>query len=167
MAKTKKTQPKKPQFKFIVDPIYRMPYFYCDSHDINVYKKLYKELLGREEDIDLGVGGRFEGVWNDNFEAAIIWAPKGDPTILAHEVTHAAVWTLCERRQIPINENNDEVLAYYIQYLMKECLSEEVAKDILIRKDLNGKILASEKYRKEENNKREKVLLLRNADKKT
>lgn len=63
---------------------------------------------------------------HDSFGACIvghrptyIWLSKVTPGNVVHEATHAAVETLHDRG-VPINAANDEILAYTIEYIVKE-----------------------------------------------
>jgi hypothetical protein len=51
--------------------------------------------------------------------AIIVWLETKEPPQVAHEAVHVAT-ALMDRAGIPISEENDEVLAYLVEYTVKE-----------------------------------------------
>ena len=125
--------------KLIYDPIFLMNIFFIDAKDVDGFKKEYKKIVGEESDLKDVIAGRFEGHWNDDLglERCIIWAPSRSPEVLVHEISHATLWILNERRGIPHNDHTDELYCYYSQFILKECLSDVYDKR-RIRVGLNG-----------------------------
>lgn len=86
-----------------------------------------KEFLNKEK-----LGGFSSVKTKDGGSAAYIWIPDFDSSIdkrgtLVHECVHAAMFYLTGKG-VPVREENDEVLAYLVEYLFKESLSFAVKK---------------------------------------
>lgn len=154
--------------KHIVDPVFRMNIFYINDKDVKGYREQYKKLNGVETDATDILGGRFEGLWNDEqaIERAILWVPEDQLDVLIHEIDHCVFWILNTRRDVPHTDDTDEVYSYLSQYILKECLSKKFDKRIQIRKDLEDYVISDKqkvepKPKREAKKKTRKVSLLR------
>lgn len=161
--------------KHIVEPVFRMNIFYIDSPDVKGYKKEFKKLNGVDTDAGEELGGRFEGIWNDEqaIERAILWVPSGQLDVLIHEINHCVFWILNTRRDTPHTDATDEAYSYLSQFILKECLSKKFDSRIKIRRDLENyvvsdqsKVAAKPKREAKRKTKKGKVHLLRRTDRK-
>jgi hypothetical protein len=123
--------------RHIIDPLFRLNFFYCNDSTQEQYQAKFLKLNGVPTSFE-SCGGRFEGIWQAamGIERGMIWVPNDELDVLSHEVFHAARWALYDRRNIEMSNENEETYAYYIQYLTKECLSKGYDARITIRKDL-------------------------------
>lgn len=128
---------KKYGLRHIIDPMYRINFFYCNDPTYEQYAKKYLKLNGLPSPYE-ECEGIFEGIYQaeTGVERGMIWVPNDELDVLAHEVFHAARWALYDRRKIDLNNDSEEVYSYYVQYLTKEILSEGYDARIKIRKDL-------------------------------
>ena len=156
--------------KHIVDPVFRMNIFYVNDSTVQGYQEQFKKLNGVETDATDILGGRFEGLWNDEqaIERAMLWVPDDQLDVLIHEINHCVFWILNTRRDTPHTDETDEVYSYLSQYILKECLSKKFDSRIKIRKDMEGyvisdqaKVAAKPKREAHTKTKKGKVHLLR------
>ena len=128
---------KKYGLRHIIDPMFRLNFFYCNDPTMEQYRAKFLKLNGLPTEAE-DCGGRFEGLYQEEtgVERGMIWVPNDELDVLAHEVFHATRWALFNRRNIDLSDTNEEVYSYYIQYLTKECLSKGYDARIKVRKDL-------------------------------
>lgn len=70
--------------------------------------------IGMEEITDFSAGRTFlvEG------GGSIIWLPKWDKNVFAHEITHSAM-NLFQNRETPVNKDTEEIFCYLVEFLTK------------------------------------------------
>ena len=129
---------KKYGLRWIIDPLFRINFFYCNDPTQAQYEAKYLKLNGLPATNTGRCGGKFEGIYQEEtgVERGMIWVPNDEPDIMSHEIFHAARWGLFNRRNINLSDENEETYSYYIQYLTKECLSKGYDARIKVRKDL-------------------------------
>lgn len=100
-------------------PIYKIPVFFTCAPQAVKYIQQYDDLTGGIACLVPGVG------------IVIVLAVATKP-ILAHELVHAAVM-VCQSAGVPVNEDNDEVLAYLVEYYFEQfepCLKKSAYKSM-------------------------------------
>ena len=106
----------------IYDPVFFSNYYYVDvktlKEFIEVVNKTWKVDLGISKDSSIG-GYCTELIRKDNNISVVFWALPNKAYYLAHECIHAILYNFSD---LGLNASNDngEVLAYEVTFLMKE-----------------------------------------------
>lgn len=106
----------------------KKPYhFYCELFGENFYffkgfslkefKEYMKDAMGIDVFIDKSFMGKFVHARSKDHEAYCIWVDSKEA--LAHECIHASMRLLYEKG-VTVDHENDEILAYYVQMLMRK-----------------------------------------------
>ena len=77
--------------RWIIEPLFRLNFFYCNDPTIEEYKAKFLKLNGIPTEVE-PCGGRFEGIYQEEvgIERGMIWVPNDELDVMAHEVFHAA-----------------------------------------------------------------------------
>ena len=107
----------------IYDWIYRQNYYYIPAKTHKEYRDIcWKQLKCKIEEKETETGGGFnvfiQGK-NQDTEVCYIWA--NNKRDIVHECFHAISYTL-RHRDIPLNDDTDEVFAYALGFLVDEIL---------------------------------------------
>lgn len=110
---------KKLKFHPIENNLFKAPLsLYIGDH--KAYNKQMKK-LGYSEDVFLSDYKENAKFWYDG-KVKVIFSPKNKYLIL-HEVVHYCI-NVMETRGIPINAENDEVLAYMIEHIYSKIMKK-------------------------------------------
>lgn len=104
----------------IHDPIFEQSYWVFNCKTAIDFKREYQRIIPETQmlDIDEFQSGKFAVVdFGNKGTIGIIWAK--DREHLVHELLHATTWIL-GKRGVPITQENDEVMAYYQCFLLRE-----------------------------------------------
>jgi len=91
--------------------------FIGDVDAFNKYLKHFPEYEGVE------ANGRGKHIVDTYKKTSIIWAENKDIWTLSHELIHHCVCAL-SARGVPLTYENDEVLAYYYEMMLKKILKK-------------------------------------------
>lgn len=87
---------------------------YMRANGLASYIKDMKQLLGKDEQITLG-----RTMQLDSGQTIILFKRSPEPSLLAHEVFHAA-YMILNRIGITLSEESDEAYAYLIQFITQK-----------------------------------------------
>ena len=127
----KKLQTVKPQYisrsygsiLHIWEPVFQSNYYYIIAKDYQEYCAVIKhhfEIESKEEreNEPLGHTTCYEG---KKGTMVFIWTKERTPDVLAHECLHAVAHEL-NARGVVMTLSNDEIFAYFLQFLMREII---------------------------------------------
>ena len=105
----------------IHDPLLEQSYWvFIGIKKALLFKKEAEKLMpkGTVLDVDEFQSGKFTVFdFGPKGTLGIIWGK--DKEHLIHELLHATIWIM-GKRGIPINQENDEIMAYYQSFLLRE-----------------------------------------------
>ena len=137
----------------INDPVYKtcLRVWVCPKEDLN--KFLSEWGLEDVEETQDSTAGRLIRIANGdsktdpNANMTLIWLKKWDISTLIHELSHHVIRTFHEK-DIPINWDNTEAFAYYLEYWYKAVID---GKKRLSQQDTSG-LKAKKRVRKNATN---------------
>lgn len=109
--------------KFFYDKLFRVNFWIFYKWDYKSYENYLSKEFGLNKDLS-DYHGSFEVVQKRNNRLHLIWVSDTtkEPMLdLAHECVHAANFVM-NNAGVIADFNNDELQAYYVRMLIKECL---------------------------------------------
>lgn len=105
------------KYKRIYDPMFRVAFYYYDCKTPEDFaRRIFKDF--KIKDVPTPASAAFV----EYKDMLFIWGPRRYPAIIAHECVHCAFYVL-DRVGVPIKYENDEIFAYYVNFLMAEIYS--------------------------------------------
>jgi len=71
--------------------------------------------------------GKMEVFSSGREEIICVWTENKDISVLAHEIIHAMTFLL-DSKGVPISYDNDEILCYYVEWMLDKVLTNEKKK---------------------------------------
>ncbi len=108
------------KIKHIYDPIFRVNYYYFLTKSEGEFIKGINKQFNKNFCIptEETKSGGFMVFVKKNTDICCFWAKSQSE--LAHEIIHCIAYTLIEKG-IKLTDDTDEIYAYYMEYLLREC----------------------------------------------